>query len=70
MSGELPEGWDQHIPVYEEGSSLASRASSGEVLNGIAQGLPSFFGGSADLAGSNKTTISGSGDFTSEDYST
>ncbi|WP_121663380.1 transketolase [Metabacillus litoralis] len=69
VSGELPEGWDQHIPVYEEGSSLASRASSGEVLNGIAQGLPSFFGGSADLAGSNKTTISGSGDFTSEDYS-
>lgn len=69
VSGELPEGWDKDIPVYEEGSSLASRASSGEVLNGIAKNLPSFFGGSADLAGSNKTTISGSGDFTSEDYS-
>ncbi|WP_226529042.1 transketolase [Metabacillus niabensis] len=69
ISGELPEGWDKDIPVYEEGSSLASRASSGEVLNGIAKNLPSFFGGSADLAGSNKTTISGSGDFTSEDYS-
>ncbi len=69
INGELPEGWDKDIPVYEEGSSLASRASSGEVLNGIAKNLPSFFGGSADLAGSNKTTISGSGDFTSEDYS-
>ncbi|PMC40525.1 transketolase [Bacillus sp. UMB0899] len=69
VNGELPEGWDKDIPVYEEGSSLASRASSGEVLNGIAKNLPSFFGGSADLAGSNKTTISGSGDFTSEDYS-
>ncbi|MCM3439956.1 transketolase [Metabacillus halosaccharovorans] len=69
ISGELPEGWDKDIPVYEEGSSLASRASSGEALNGIAKNLPSFFGGSADLAGSNKTTISGSGDFTSEDYS-
>ncbi|MCV9886770.1 transketolase [Metabacillus halosaccharovorans] len=69
INGELPEGWDKDIPVYEEGSSLASRASSGAVLNGIAKNLPSFFGGSADLAGSNKTTISGSGDFTSEDYS-
>lgn len=68
VSGELPEGWDKDIPVYEEGSSLASRASSGEVLNGIAKNLPSFFGGSADLAGSNKTTISDAGDFTSENY--
>jgi transketolase len=68
ISGELPEGWDKDIPVYEEGTSLASRASSGEVLNGIAKNLPSFFGGSADLAGSNKTTISGAGDFSSENY--
>ncbi|MDQ0229632.1 transketolase [Metabacillus malikii] len=69
ISGELPEGWDKDIPVYEEGSSLASRASSGEVLNGIAKNLPSFFGGSADLAGSNKTTINGAGDFASNNYS-
>ncbi|TXC91381.1 transketolase [Metabacillus litoralis] len=68
VSGEFPEGWDKDIPVYEEGSSLASRASSGEVLNGIAKNLPSFFGGSADLAGSNKTTISDAGDFTSDNY--
>jgi transketolase len=68
ISGELPEGWDKDIPVYEEGKSLASRASSGEVLNGIAKNLPSFFGGSADLAGSNKTTINGGEDFSSENY--
>ncbi len=68
INGELPEGWDKDIPVYEEGKSLASRASSGEVLNAIAQNLPSFFGGSADLAGSNKTMIKGTGDFTPESF--
>lgn len=69
MKGELPEGWDSEIPVYEEGKSLASRASSGEVLNAIAKQVPSFFGGSADLAGSNKTNIKNEADFTAEDYS-
>ena len=64
----LPEGWDRDIPVYEKGSSLASRASSGEVLNAIAKNLPSFFGGSADLAGSNKTMIKGAKDFLPEQY--
>lgn len=68
INGELTEGWDKDIPVYEEGKSLASRASSGEVLNAIAQNLPSFFGGSADLAGSNKTMIKGTGDFTAESF--
>lgn len=68
MKGELIEGWDKDIPVYEEGKSLASRASSGEVLNGIAKNLPYFIGGSADLAGSNKTTIKGVGDFTPETF--
>lgn len=68
IKGELPEGWDKDIPVYEEGKSLASRASSGEVLNAIAKNLPSFFGGSADLAGSNKTMIKGSADFSTESF--
>ncbi|MBS8263641.1 transketolase [Mesobacillus boroniphilus] len=63
MKGELVEGWDKDIPVYEEGKSLASRASSGEALNEIAKNLPYLIGGSADLAGSNKTMIKGSGDF-------
>lgn len=63
MKGELVEGWDKDLPVYEEGKSLASRASSGEALNGIAKNLPNLIGGSADLAGSNKTMIKGTGDF-------
>jgi transketolase len=68
LKGELPEGWDKDIPVYSEGKSLASRASSGEVLNAIAKNLPIFIGGSADLAGSNKTTIKGSADFLPGSY--
>ncbi|WP_096154548.1 transketolase [Bacillus sp. FJAT-45066] len=69
MEGKLPEGWDKDIPVYDEGKSLASRASSGEVLNAIAQNTRQIIGGSADLAGSNNTMIKGDKDFTPEDYS-
>lgn len=68
IKGELPEGWDKDIPVYEEGKGLASRASSGEALNAIAKNLPSFLGGSADLAGSNKTMIKGQKDFTPDSF--
>ncbi|KHD85372.1 transketolase [Heyndrickxia ginsengihumi] len=68
IDGELPSNWDKDIPVYEEGKSLASRASSGEVLNGIAKNLPSLFGGSADLAGSNNTRMKEDQDFTPESY--
>ncbi|MDQ0216958.1 transketolase [Peribacillus cavernae] len=68
IKGELSEGWDRGIPVYEEGKSLASRASSGEVLNAIAKNLPSFIGGSADLAGSNNTMIKGYADYTPDEY--
>ncbi|WP_077211619.1 transketolase [Bacillus dakarensis] len=68
MKGELIQGWDKDLPVYEEGKSLASRASSGEALNAIAKNLPYFVGGSADLAGSNKTTIKGTDDFTPANY--
>lgn len=67
-NGDLVEGWDKELPVYEDGKSLASRASSGEALNAIAKNLPYLIGGSADLAGSNKTTIKGVGDFTPESY--
>ncbi|MGM0844647.1 MAG: transketolase [Bacillota bacterium] len=68
MTGELPVGWDNEVPVYEEGSSLASRASSGEVMNSIAKNMPTLIGGSADLAGSNKTMIKNQKDFTPESY--
>ncbi|WP_338447768.1 transketolase [Niallia oryzisoli] len=68
INNELPEGWHKDLPVYEEGKALASRASSGEALNGIAKNLPSLFGGSADLAGSNKTLIKGTADFLPGSY--
>ncbi|MGM9988334.1 MAG: transketolase [Bacillaceae bacterium] len=68
MNGELPEGWENNLPTYEVGKSVATRNSSGEAINAIAKAVPSFFGGSADLAGSNKTYMNNQGDFTSESY--
>ncbi|WP_066196051.1 transketolase [Gracilibacillus timonensis] len=65
---ELPKNWFGNLPVYEEGSNIATRSSSGEVLNAVAKAVPNFFGGSADLAGSNKTIINASADFTKSDY--
>ena len=61
MSGELPAGWDADIPVYEPGKPAATRNTSGEVLNAIAQHIPTMIGGDADLAGSTKTLIKGFG---------
>ncbi len=68
MNNELPADYDAEIPVYEAGKSVATRSSSGEVINALAKKVPSFFGGSADLAGSNKTTMKGAGDFSADDY--
>lgn len=68
MKGELPDDWDEDLPVYETGSSLATRASSGEILNEIAKKVPYFIGGSADLAGSNKTMIKDVSDFSKDNY--
>ncbi|MDZ5711823.1 transketolase [Jeotgalibacillus haloalkalitolerans] len=66
MNGKLADNWDKDLPVYEEGKSLASRASSGEVLNAISKTVPTLFGGSADLAGSNNTMMKDEADFTPE----
>lgn len=66
INGELPENFDAEFPTYEAGKKQATRASSGDMINAIAKTVPSFFGGSADLAGSNKTTIKGGGDFDAE----
>jgi transketolase len=68
IHGILPEGWVKELPVYETGKSVATRSSSGEVLNAIAKSVPNFLGGSADLAGSNKTTINGEEDFSRNNY--
>jgi len=59
----LPAGWDSNLPVFAPGKDVATRAASGEVINAIAAVLPEFWGGSADLAGSNNTSIKGGGSF-------
>ncbi len=56
-AGELPEGWEDHLPVFETGKGVASRAASGKVLQALGAVIPELWGGSADLAGSNNTTI-------------
>ncbi|MFE5601966.1 transketolase [Streptomyces coelicoflavus] len=55
--GELPKGWEEKIPVFEAGKGLATRAASGKVLQALGDVVPELWGGSADLAGSNNTTI-------------
>ncbi|WP_267428340.1 transketolase [Methylobacterium sp. GC_Met_2] len=58
LEGRLPEGWDKDIPVFEpDAKGLATRESSGKVLNAIAQHVPFLLGGSADLAPSNKSNL-------------
>ncbi|ANU19603.1 transketolase [Planococcus plakortidis] len=66
IRGDLPEDFDSQFPQYEVGKKQATRASSGDMVNAIAKTVPSFFGGSADLAGSNKTNIKDGGDFDAE----
>ncbi|MGW0994433.1 transketolase [Streptomyces sp. NPDC002520] len=61
--GELPEGWQDALPVFEEGKSVATRAASGKVLQALGPVVPELWGGSADLAGSNNTTIDKSSSF-------
>ena len=63
LAGLLPNGWDEDLPEFEAGSKLATRESSGKVLNALAERLPWFFGGDADLSSSTKTRIASSGDF-------
>ncbi|MEW2466461.1 transketolase [Streptomyces sp. NPDC046994] len=57
VAGQLPEGWEEALPVFEEGASVATRAASGKVLQALGAVVPELWGGSADLAGSNNTTI-------------
>ena len=60
MSGELPEDWDEDVPNLTAAENEdATRGWSGKVLQGLASRIPNLIGGSADLAGSNKTTING-----------
>jgi transketolase len=68
---ELPAGWDKNIPSFPaDAKGVATRESSGKVLNAFAQNIPWLIGGSADLATSNKTTLKfeGAGDFQAGSY--
>ena len=62
LDRRLPDGWTNALPSFEVGTKIATRAASGKVLNGAAAELPEVVGGSADLAPSNKTLITASGD--------
>ncbi len=62
-SRTLPAGWEKAIPTFEAGKEIATRKASGDVIQGIASVLPELWGGSADLAESNNTTIEGSSSF-------
>jgi transketolase len=68
---QLPSGWDKNLPTFPaDAKGIATRESSGKVLNAAAQNIPWMIGGSADLATSNKTTLKfpGAGDFEAGGY--
>ena len=66
---DLPDGWDKNLPSFPaDTKGVASRESSGKVLNALAQNIPWLVGGSADLATSNKTTLKDDGNFEAGSY--
>jgi transketolase len=68
MSGELPSDWETHLPTFADAKPMATRASSGEVINALAPHLPMLIGGSADLGPSNNTDIKDGGSFEAGTY--
>ena len=62
-SKQLPKDWDERIPQFPSDKDVATRAASGKAIQYIAEQLPEFWGGSADLAESNNTTIENGGSF-------
>ena len=63
LRADLPVGWDSDLPQYPAGKDVATRKASGDAIAALAKALPEFWGGSADLAGSNNTTINSAGSF-------
>jgi len=70
VSGALPPGIDEALPRFDAGGELSTRAASGKVINAIAGVMPELWGGSADLAESNLTTINGAASFVPAEHST
>ncbi len=67
IGGELPDGWDAHLPTYGVGEDFATRQVSQATIQVLAADLPELFGGSADLSESNLTDVKGGGDFSAEE---
>jgi transketolase len=70
ISGKLPESLEAALPVFDGGTEVSTRAASGKVINGIAAVMPELWGGSADLAESNLTTINDAKSFIPAEWST
>ncbi|MEN2737594.1 transketolase [Microbacterium sp. X-17] len=70
LSGDVPAGFEEALPVFEAGKDVSTRAASGKVINAIAGVMPELWGGSADLAESNNTTIEGAASFVPTVHST
>jgi transketolase len=63
QAGELPEGWDKDIPTFKPGEALATRQAGGKVINALAQKIPFYLGGDADLSVSTSTSLINMGSF-------
>ncbi|QOD42719.1 transketolase [Clavibacter zhangzhiyongii] len=70
LKGDAPEGLDDALPVFPAGKAVSTRAASGKVINAIAEVMPELWGGSADLAESNNTTIESAPSFVPAERST
>jgi transketolase len=68
MSGVLPEGWEKHLPSFDDAEAMATRVASGKVINALAPHMPMLIGGSADLGVSNNTDIKDGGSFEAVSY--
>ena len=65
---ELPENYASKLPIYEAGTKKATRGNSGDMIQELSKSIPTFFGGAADLAGSNKTNVKEASDYSKDNY--
>ena len=70
LSGDLPDGVEEALPAFAGGTEVSTRAASGKVLGALGPVIPELWGGSADLAESNNTTIAGASSFVPTEHST
>jgi transketolase len=70
VAGRTPDGLEAALPTFESGTSVSTRVASGKVINAIAEVMPELWGGSADLADSNMTTITSAKSFVPSEWST